>query len=672
MEIGKLTNANVAIADGKTVSAANAANANGVDDSAAASAAQTEKGLPGTVEQDFHLELNDVVRQKLSEMTKNLQARQAVLDGLPADIGRATAQLLQQTAANAEQVGQGLVEVFKAQRQTADALTDLADTLQTAVLAAEMGDDATGLATDLAQRLRLMLQADSAGVREKIAATPNLATLLPELSAAEIAGVVDENVQQNRMSQTNPAGLTTTLRADSNNVRIPGESNGTPAAANPAAAQLTELVQLVKQVTEQDRNVLQTLQRLAANTTPEQLKTLLPEQRQAGMLLESALAQQQPAELPEVAARHQLSGLSTAWTVRTAAAAEPYLQLAPDEQKTAVATLRELAQTIQPGAERTSVPASGERISAMVERLPAAVQDALTNGLAQPGGVAEKITKMAAVLENAVVLKQAAVTETGVTGKSAFTADVKSLLDAAVPSAAAAGDEAGEIAKAVRQTAIKDVLTGMLDGKVERLQQGLDLRRLEADRTWSNLQQKAEQQGMPLVSDSIQRRHFPELTKAALALRVAAAAQWQGHDATALKQAAAALKEMSAAVQRPAIEVGSSRPEHSVLSFTTELQMGQGVMYPAHIHIYHQRQPEGGQRGETGGEYETWLRISLETQHIGDVTAVFRVYDHERLDVRVGFKDADALQQFRRGLPELRQKLETEQLRLHELGGNQI
>lgn len=97
-------------------------------------------------------------------------------------------------------------------------------------------------------------------------------------------------------------------------------------------------------------------------------------------------------------------------------------------------------------------------------------------------------------------------------------------------------------------------------------------------------------------------------------------------------------------------ETGSSG---KVLTFFMPVVFDGSTMYPAHIHIYHQNQPE-----KRGGPpvSETWLRIFLKTDYSGTVTLLFHVRQQE-VDMKLGFSEKQAAQDFYAWLPDIRQSL---------------
>lgn len=87
------------------------------------------------------------------------------------------------------------------------------------------------------------------------------------------------------------------------------------------------------------------------------------------------------------------------------------------------------------------------------------------------------------------------------------------------------------------------------------------------------------------------------------------------------------------------------------------------TVFPAHIHIYHQKQPE--KRGGPNIE-ETWLRIFLKTDYSGTVTVFFHVRQ-QAVEVKVGFSDKQAASDFYEWLPSIRESIASSSFTLQNL-----
>ena len=87
------------------------------------------------------------------------------------------------------------------------------------------------------------------------------------------------------------------------------------------------------------------------------------------------------------------------------------------------------------------------------------------------------------------------------------------------------------------------------------------------------------------------------------------------------------------------------------MSFMTPIYLGDNEhRYPAYIHIYHQ---EAEKKENKQQESETWLRICLVTENVGAVEVVFRLYEGEKLNLRLAFSNKACVNSFNEFLPDL-------------------
>jgi hypothetical protein len=149
----------------------------------------------------------------------------------------------------------------------------------------------------------------------------------------------------------------------------------------------------------------------------------------------------------------------------------------------------------------------------------------------------------------------------------------------------------------------------------------------------------------------------PDLTKAALALREKNPGE--------LKTAAGIIRELAETMPRAGGGLTERLDNQRILTFTIPLYFGDGqTAYPAHIHLYHQKQEDKKNPGRTATE--TWLRICLETENLGLVETSFRLYDRDTVDVKVRFDDHTAAAGFAASADEVKAKLSQLPLTLGE------
>ena len=138
-----------------------------------------------------------------------------------------------------------------------------------------------------------------------------------------------------------------------------------------------------------------------------------------------------------------------------------------------------------------------------------------------------------------------------------------------------------------------------------------------------------------------------------------------------MQESATLVKELAQSIYKSTGASGEKQAEHSVLTFSVPLQVAPGVHYPAHIHIYHQEKEEtNSQLSER--QFETWLRVYVDTENIGMVDSVFRLYGENKLDVRVTFPSTVAADEFSQVLADIKKNLDDTSLNLTEIMVNHI
>ncbi len=644
----------------------------GVETNEASGVAETGVDTPQATA-DFKLEINDLLRQKLAEASKTVQERMNLLKSLPPEIAEAVRVILQESAGKGESLSNGLADVFRSQKITADTLNDFAEVLLTAAKLTESGEEGKVAADKLLAQFSTLRQAE----KTELFRSDTVSTFFSNQTndSTQVEKMIKGSVNEKSMPDVSRQEAGTLQDKQIIMQKVAG--GGT---AEKFSAQLQE-----KAVSTKQDAVLLTPQRLAGellqlarNATDSsqgaQLQKLVDVFQKQGAVdehpyaakLGEALTSLEPRELSFVAARHELPALKEAWTKLAAAEALPFLDLSKDEMETAVLVLREIEKTVKQNNLKGVLPEATKQLTDLLEQLPPEVTEKLASGL-QQGQVQEKIARLETALDFAKTFKETPLLKAD--GTQVRLPELKEILTGMVTQDKAM--ELSEFVKTVKQVALREVAGEQLKEGLTFLESRLGLKEVEKNPLWNALQKNEElNKGAQNTSDSLLKANNPLLAKVVLLLRATEAAEWRGHSAADLRQAAAAIKEIAAVMQKQDSVSGERQSEHSVLSFSTALQMGPGVTYPAHIHIYHQHAKEKGRN--SAKEYETWVRVSLETENIGDVRVVFRIYENDRLDVRVGFRQVEALQQFRKQLPELRMSLEGERLKLHDLGGNKI
>nr|WP_320146956.1 hypothetical protein [uncultured Anaeromusa sp.] len=158
----------------------------------------------------------------------------------------------------------------------------------------------------------------------------------------------------------------------------------------------------------------------------------------------------------------------------------------------------------------------------------------------------------------------------------------------------------------------------------------------------------------PDVAQTALKSNLPDLPKFWVLLKTMEAGEWNELPVQAQRKSAEVVRELASSLQRPAVWEADVKTEHSLLTFTNTLLFNpQGTPYPMYWHLYHQQKKDA--QGRDTGEFETWLRVCLETENMGTVDVVFRYYDEKALDVRLRFEGEEGAEAFREVLPEVRQ-----------------
>ena len=134
-------------------------------------------------------------------------------------------------------------------------------------------------------------------------------------------------------------------------------------------------------------------------------------------------------------------------------------------------------------------------------------------------------------------------------------------------------------------------------------------------------------------------------------------------DTDDLDKASTTLKEIAVSLQKGVQASPDNGNGHTSATVSIPVCFAEGVPpYPLYIHIYHQRQYSSASNEKT--KYETWLRLCLVTQHIGNVECVFRLYEDKLLDVRVNIEEQEGAASFREEINSLKEKFEQSSLTL--------
>ena len=345
--------------------------------------------------------------------------------------------------------------------------------------------------------------------------------------------------------------------------------------------------------------------------------------------------------------------------------------LADNEEKTALiaATLQEIAETM------AEVPANGRaqlRQAATITELPAEVAGLIKN-LLQEEGPAAKLMNFAQYMADAGIHDAA---------KLQDFQTVLSKLAGGVFTAANPGGAQDEMSGSllqIIQTYVKENVTTI--ESLQKMTRLLSVQLLGSDP--SALPEKEQQLLQQLVKNlggnlpDVLQQATPRVNSSRpqeiyTLLKAIETGTWRSGLPDNLQKAATTVQELAQSVQKSTGLISQKQADHSVLSFTTPLYFGEAsVPYPAYVHIY-QQQKEHGRSGQRKNHFETWMRVSLETENLGVVDTIFRLYDEDQLSVRVRINGLEAAEAFSDCASEIRKKLNDGKLNLAEFNINAV
>jgi hypothetical protein len=597
--------------------------------------------LPSTAASDTSA-VGEAIRSTLRELAQTMDKRNQLLQTLPANIKEQVQALLLQSAASQNLLSQGLFAAVNLQKQTAQQLLEMAFALETAAELPELtGESATilesvtqklgtGNASQIAKQLvSLARQLVDLPIAPKAVSTSGQSSGLPkdgntqtlpnaQVTAGQMAGVKNAVPLPGMTNPFNPVLSTQpgTTAPGELGTAVPGQP-GTAAPSQPGTAAPSQ----------------------PGTAVPGQPGTVTPGQPGAAMPGQSGTVT--PGQ-PGTAAPGQSStvtpgqpGTAAPGQSVTTAPGQPGAA-APSQPGTATPVRPGMitpgqAGTIVPGQSSTSIPGqSGVAVPLEQSGMPVSEQPAgAVSG--QPG---------------------VATSGQSESGRTFPSQQNKAIVANWLNSASI---QAGQQSDGAEMVTIKQLLAN-LAAEVPKDQMAKLTKSVESLMP-QILKQAAAEQGLA------------ELPNLWALLKMVELDQWKAIDRNERAKAGVALRRLAQLFAKEAVPQGENLNTHTVLSYSLPLYFGDNpTPYPAYIHIYHQREQED--RGQ--GEYETWLRIALDTENIGVVDTSFRLYDGEKVDVRVGLGDYQAVQSFTQSVPDIRTALAESPLTLSVLAVSKL
>ena len=189
---------------------------------------------------------------------------------------------------------------------------------------------------------------------------------------------------------------------------------------------------------------------------------------------------------------------------------------------------------------------------------------------------------------------------------------------------------------------------------------------LQSDKAMPAAYETLAQAAPKWLKAMVEREEKPVLLQFWVAAKVADLEPWLKMESLERQQLIAVLKELNTTFEQPEA-FRTPREDTNSRSFMMQVPLyapGQETPYPALIQVFEEKKERGN--GQLP-EQEVWVRVSLETDHIGTVDLSFRLQDKKYLSIFSRFANPDAASEFRASLPELRKEMAGTSLELKKI-----
>jgi hypothetical protein len=571
------------------------------------------------VQKDFQVNLEDSIKTKLADLANLLQNREQLLQSLPEDIRKIVQELLQQMSSTKD-VAQGMDNVLKSQKNIAEQLTVLGNVLE--MVAALQNDDY--------QDIQLFLNKMAEFLKGKGGMSPDeLANQMLQLAK-----------QGTTLSQSNLKQTVELLLQQLFPENMPQLSSNSTLSQG-------DLKQIVRQFLQQ--------------IMPEDGGHFTENDKKAFVQLTKLFEANMPAVLQQ-SSENGIPELPEVWTVLKVLDAQQFKNISPAVLQQAADSLEQLYQELKTSPDKAAVAA---KLESFVQNLPPELGKSLQQVIKQ--GISEQsILTLAKTFENAALLNGKMSDEV----KTIMAKLAESFAGKPLPTSVAA-DLVAQVATQLSETAstveqLKSLMKQVNQQLFSNQGKLLELAQPELEQLT-----KAVEQNIPqALQDMAAKNKLPELSKMWILLKAAGAQQWQSADLQDLQKSAGTIKELAHSLYKSMAGETQRQLDHKVLSFSVPLYFADGTSYPTHIHIYHQENQSSNPLVKR--QFETWMRVSVDTKNIGLVDSIFRLYEENKLDLRVLFPDTDAINEFKQSLPEIRRSIEDTTLTLTNIMINKI
>lgn len=127
---------------------------------------------------------------------------------------------------------------------------------------------------------------------------------------------------------------------------------------------------------------------------------------------------------------------------------------------------------------------------------------------------------------------------------------------------------------------------------------------------------------------------------------------------------ASSLRDLASGMAKTSGFAAERSNQHLHSSFVFNLATdGQEKNNPVYINIYHEKEDSAN----AGKAAETWLRVKVEPEHMGEVTAIFHLYQENLLDVKVIFNNPEAMDEFNRFVPNIEEAFQNTHMQLNSI-----
>ena len=215
----------------------------------------------------------------------------------------------------------------------------------------------------------------------------------------------------------------------------------------------------------------------------------------------------------------------------------------------------------------------------------------------------------------------------------------------------------------LRDAALSDSDTALLQNFVNGDQTVLE----EKDAKQLQLLLKVCERNMPAaVQQAAARQDMPEMPKLWAFMQLCDLTALKEMKARELKSAGKHLSEFVTAMKDSMTGDNHTTVDgQRSMNFMMPLYLGENEKsFPAYIHVYNEEKQTEGQEEP---QKETWLRLCLLTENIGAVELTCRVYEKQKLNVRLFFSDRASVQDFQQYVPEFKASFDESPLELTDL-----